>query len=81
MSNVPWYVPTLIDSKVVGYAGPFANEADRDAYASAYDGPDTLGTAIQAVSDPNLTLPQQTAIVAASDGDKVFWTDGTMTDA
>ena len=80
MSNVPWYVPTLIDDKIVSYTGPL-DETARDAYIVAYDGPDTLGTAIQAVSDPNANLPVGKMIVAAGDGDKVHWTDGTITDA
>lgn len=80
--NVPWYIPNLDgEGKVLGYTGPFANAEDRDAYAKAYMGPSTLGTPFQAVSNPNETLPCVVAVVAARDGTKLHWSDGTITDA
>jgi hypothetical protein len=81
MASAPWWVPTVVDSKVTGYAGPFADETARDAYISAYDGPDSLGTAIKAVSNPNSLVPCEKMRYAASEGDKIAWTDGTITDA
>lgn len=79
MPDFPWYIPNLSDGKIVGYAGPLAGTAARDAYTAAYDGPDTLGTPFQSASTP--TLPHVTAIVAASEGDKLVWSDGNITDA
>lgn len=81
MASAPWWVPTVVDSKITGYAGPFLNETTRDAYISAYDGPDSLGAAIQAVSNPNDLVPHETMRYAASEGDKLVWSDGTITDA
>ena len=81
MASAPWWVPTVVAGKTTGYAGPFATTTARDAYVAAYDGPDALGTAIQAVSNPNTLVPCQTMRYAASEGDKIVWSDGTVTDA
>ena len=79
--NVPWFIPNLDgEGNILSYTGPFADEAARDAYAGSYTGPHTLGTAIQHVGNPNDALPVVTMIVAAKDGDKAHWSDGTITD-
>lgn len=80
MSNVPWFIPNTLDGKTISYAGPFANTAARDAYITGYTGPHVLGTAFQHPGNPNDALPQAKTIVATQDGDKVYWSDGTITD-